>query len=104
MCKTRAALFLSIRFLGDRGDVSTRLRHLHDFAASEMNRLMEAQGGAVALIALLGTLLGVQIRLGQPDGMLTAAELTSTLVQKHPGVVRSESRNTIWVTFAELLP
>ena len=85
-----AALLLSIRFSRDRGDVGTRLRHLHDFAASEVNRLIQEQSGAVAVLSLVGTLLGVQIRLGQPDGMMAAAKLTFALLHKCPGLARSE--------------
>lgn len=62
-----------------------RLRQVHDFVASELNRLVPAKAGAMVLTSLAGTLLGIKTRLKLTDGMLPAAELTSSMLQKCPG-------------------
>lgn len=82
------ALLLGIRFSRDRGDVATRLRHLHDFAVSELNRFKADKAGAVAELALSGVLLGVQIRLGRLDGILDTAKCSSELLHACPGLAR----------------
>lgn len=82
------ALLLGIRFSKDRGDVYTRLRHLHDFASSELDRFSSEKAGAVALMALCGVQLGVQIRLGLPGGVLGTAKRVSALIRSVPGLVR----------------
>lgn len=81
-------MFLGIRFLAGCGDGNVRLRQVHDFVSSEMNRLVEAKVGAVVLSLLAGLLIGIKTRLGISDGVLPAAELVSTLLRKCPGLAR----------------
>lgn len=82
------AALLTIRFSRDRGDVATRLLHLHDFASSELERLRQEDSGAVAILAIMAPLMNVKIRLGRLDGMLEAAEMASLLLQTCPGLAR----------------
>lgn len=84
----RTALLLGIRFSKDRGDVNTRLRHLHKFASSELDRFSTEKAGTVALLALCGVQMGVQIRLGLPDAVLGTAKKVSALISSAPGLVR----------------
>lgn len=65
-----------------------RLRHVHDFVASELNRLVRLKAGAMVLISLAGVLLGIKTRLQLTDGMLPAAELTLAMLQECPGWAR----------------
>lgn len=65
-----------------------RLRQVHDFVSSEMNRLVQGKAGAVVLSLLAGLLIGIKTRLGISDGMLPAAELMSALLRKCPGLAR----------------
>ena len=83
-----SATLLTIRFSRDRGDVATRLLHLHDFASSELARFKQEESGAVAILAILSPLMGVKIRLGRLDGLLPAAETASALFQTCPGLAR----------------
>lgn len=82
------ATLLTIRFSRDRGDVATRLLHLHDFASSELARLRLEESGAVAILAMMAPLMGVKIRLGRLDGLLAAAETALSLLQTCPGLAR----------------
>eukprot|EP00903_Cladosiphon_okamuranus_P011943 g11217.t1 len=82
------ATLLTIRFSRDRGDVTTRLWHLHDFATSELRRFRQEEKGAVAILALMNPLMGVKIRLRRLDGMLEAADLACSLLQTCPGLLR----------------
>ncbi len=63
----------------------SQLRHVHDFVASELNRLVPARAGALVLISLAGTLLAIKTRLQLTDGMLPMAELTTAMLAKCPG-------------------
>ena len=84
-----SALLLGVRYTGQHGGGdSSRLRHVHDYVASELNRLVPAKAGAMVLVSLAGTLLGIKTRLQLTDGMLPAAELTSTMLHKCPGWAR----------------
>eukprot|EP00752_Nemacystus_decipiens_P006849 g6151.t1 len=94
------ATLLTIRFSRDRGDVATRLWHLHDFATSELRRFRQEGKGAVAILALMNPLMGVKIRLGRLDGMLEAAELASSLLQTCPGLVRISHAHVAHVSMA----
>lgn len=80
------ALLLSIRFMREEGAGGiSQLRHVHDFVASELNRLVPARAGALVLISLAGTLLAIKTRLQLSDGMLPMAELTTAMLAKCPG-------------------
>lgn len=80
---TRAALLLSVRFMREEGAGGiSRLRHVHDYVASELNRLVPAKAGALVLISLAGTLLAVKTRLQLTDGMLPMAELVTVMLNK----------------------
>lgn len=79
-------MLLGVRYTGQHGGGdSSRLRHVHDYVASELNRLVPAKAGAMVLVSLAGTLLGIKTRLQLTDGMLPAAELTSAMLHKCPG-------------------
>ncbi|CAN0284608.1 unnamed protein product, partial [Hapterophycus canaliculatus] len=80
------ALLLSVRFMREEsaGGIS-RLRHVHDFVASELNRLVPGKAGALVLVSLAGTLLAVKTRLQLTDGMLPMAELITVMLTKCPG-------------------
>ena len=81
-----SALLLGVRYTGQHGGGdSSRLRHVHDYVASELNRLVPAKAGAMVLVSLAGTLLGIKTRLQLTDGRLPAAELTSAMLHKCPG-------------------
>lgn len=81
-----AALLLSLRFMREEGNGGiSQLRHVHDFVASELNRLVPARAGALVLISLAGTLIAIKTRLQLTDGMLPMAELTTAMLAKCPG-------------------
>lgn len=81
-----AALLLSVRFMRKQGVGGiSKLRHVHDFVAMELNRLVPARAGALVLISLAGTLLAIKTRLQLADGMLRMAELITAMLAKCPG-------------------
>ncbi|CAM9184343.1 unnamed protein product, partial [Laminaria digitata] len=95
------ALLLGVRYTGQHGGGdSSRLRHVHDYVASELNRLVPAKAGAMVLVSLAGTLLGIKTRLQLTDGMLPAAELTSAMLHKCPGWGRSYGRHAAHLSLA----
>ncbi|CBN75426.1 hypothetical protein Esi_0099_0012 [Ectocarpus siliculosus] len=95
------ALLLTVRFMrgGGTGGIS-QLRHVHDFVASELNRLVPARAGALVLISLAGTLLAIKTRLQLTDGMLPMAELTTAMLTKCPGWGRSYGRHAAHLALA----
>ncbi|CAM9661486.1 unnamed protein product [Ectocarpus sp. 13 AM-2016] len=95
------ALLLTVRFMrgGGAGGVS-QLRHVHDFVASELNRLVPARAGALVLISLAGTLLAIKTRLQLTDGMLPMAELITAMLTKCPGWGRSYGRHAAHLSLA----
>ncbi|CAM9804509.1 unnamed protein product, partial [Ectocarpus sp. 12 AP-2014] len=95
------ALLLTVRFMrgGGTGGVS-QLRHVHDFVASELNRLVPARAGALVLISLAGTLLAIKTRLQLTDGMLPMAELITAMLTKCPGWGRSYGRHAAHLSLA----
>ncbi|CAM9511513.1 unnamed protein product, partial [Ectocarpus sp. 8 AP-2014] len=95
------ALLLTVRFMrgGGTGGIS-QLRHVHDFVASELNRLVPARAGALVLISLAGTLVAIKTRLQLTDGMLPMAELTTAMLTKCPGWGRSYGRHAAHLALA----
>ncbi|CAN0458957.1 unnamed protein product, partial [Ectocarpus sp. 8 AP-2014] len=84
---------------GGTGGIS-QLRHVHDFVASELNRLVPARAGALVLISLAGTLVAIKTRLQLTDGMLPMAELTAAMLTKCPGWGRSYGRHAAHLALA----
>ncbi|CAM9604163.1 unnamed protein product, partial [Scytosiphon promiscuus] len=95
------ALLLSVRFMrgGGPGGIS-RLRYVHDYVASELNRLVPGKAGALVLISLAGILLAVKTRLQLTDGMLPMAELITVMLNKCPGWGRSYGRHAAHLSLA----
>ncbi|CAM9427975.1 unnamed protein product, partial [Ectocarpus fasciculatus] len=95
------ALLLTVRFMRGEGTGGiSQLRHVHDFVASELNRLVPARAGALVLISLAGTLLAIKTRLQLTDGMLPMAELTTAMLTKCPGWGRSYGRHAAHLSLA----
>lgn len=61
--------------------------HVHDFLVAEIDRLTEAEAGALVLSSLGCALLVMKLRLGRRD-VLPPAKLITTVLQKCPGIPR----------------
>lgn len=84
-----AVLGLIFRSLVSPSDTNTGWWNVHDFIAAEMGRLVRAKAGALVLTTLAGCLIAAKSHVSTSEGMVPAAELSSSMFHLCPGLLRS---------------
>ncbi len=82
------AAILVLRFAHTIGDGSSSYEQVHDYVASELDRLVRVEAGAVVLNGIADLLIVAKARLLRTDGLLPVADLISNNLHRLPGLGR----------------
>lgn len=82
------ATLLFIRFVHTVGDGSSAFHRVHDYLASELERLVQVDAGALVVTGIADLLIVAKARLLRTDGLLPLADIISNNLHQFPGLGR----------------
>jgi len=83
-----SATLLVLRFAHNVGDGSSTFNQVHDYLASELERSVRVDAGALVVTGIADLLIVAKARLLRTDGLLPLADLISNNLHQLPGLRR----------------
>jgi len=80
------ATLLVLRFAHTVGDEGSIFNRVHDYLASELERLVRVEAGALVVNGVADLLVAAKARLLRTDGLLPLADVISRNVHQLPGL------------------
>jgi len=79
---------LLLHFFAHTVGKSSAYEQIHDYVASELDRLIRAEAGALVVNGVATILIATKARLLRPDGILPLADLISNRMHQYRGLAK----------------